>query len=119
MGQKWSARETAILIKRYNIASWTELRSLLPGRNKRSIEHKADREGLTRPEYSTKKGLYFNFARCSVHGMIRKDNIIWGGKHLNIPYCSIIVDRARSIQCKRRLTLLPRKSKLREKYRVT
>ena len=118
MVNRWSKREVAILIKRFQYASWTELKQLFPGRTQRSIENKAEQEKLTRPGFATKDGIYHDFARCPEHGMVRKEKIIWEGKHLNIPKCPIIIDKARALSCKRRLTLLPRRSKLREKYRV-
>lgn len=96
---------------KYSYASWTELRQSLPDRSKDSIELKAFKLGLTRAMYATTEGLYTNYGVCSVHGRILKSEIIWERKgNLNIPRCS-------KYRCRRRLRLLPRSSKLRERYR--
>jgi len=110
MGGRWSKREVAILKLKYSETSWTELLQALPGRSKKSIEQKAAELGLTRPMFSTKKGAYFVYARCPVHGRIPRSDVIWEGKHLNIPKCPRAF-------CGRSLKVLPKSTKLREKYR--
>jgi len=95
---------------KYGNCTWTELLQALPGRSKRSIESKADKLGLTRPGFSTKKGIYFLYGICPRHGRIPRDQIKWVGKRLNIPKCP-------RMYCGRRLRVLPKSSKLREKYR--
>jgi len=105
---KWSEKEIALLHLKYSNSTWSELLSLFSNRDRRSIKLKANKEGLKRDKFDTSKGLYFKFAMCKIHGRVDRAKIIWkDGKHY-IGYCAY---------CNSRLRLLPKSSKLREKYR--
>ena len=107
----WSKEEEALLFLRYENASWTELKNLLPKRSIRSIKAKARSLKLSREKFSTKGGTYFVYGVCSRHGRILKGNIKWKGKNKDIAYCP-------RLNCNKKLKVLPKASKLREKYRI-
>lgn len=107
---KWSPKEVALLHLKYPSSTWTELLSIFPNRGRRSIKLKANKEGLKRDKFSIKKGLYFKFAMCPIHGRIDRTKIVWKNRKHYIGYCPY---------CNSRLKLLPTSSKLREKYRGT
>ena len=106
---KWSKREIALLHLKYPTSSWSELETLL-NRDKRSIKLKARKEGLSREKFDTSRGLYFKFAMCPLHGRVDRTKIVWKDENHYIGHCSY---------CNSRLRLLPKASKLREKYRGT
>jgi hypothetical protein len=107
---KWTKRELALLHLKYDHSSWSELLTLLPNRSKNSIKKKARNEGLYRGKFDTRKGVYFKFAMCRIHGRVDRSKIIWKNKNKSIGYCPI---------CRSRLRLLPKATKLRRKYRRT
>jgi len=106
---KWSIRELQLLKLNYENKTWKQLKKLFPNRSKRSIDAKAREIGLNRGKYTVKGGQYFNYCYCIVHGKIYKEEVKLKN---NKPYCP----RA---GCNRLLRMLPKKSKLREKYRRT
>ena len=105
---KWSEREIALLHLKYPNSTWTELLSLFSNRDKNSIKLKARKEGLAREKFDTSKGVYFKFAMCPIHGRVDRTKIVWKDENHYIGHCSY---------CNSRLRLLPKSSKLREKYR--
>jgi len=112
---RWSKREDAILIKKYGKVSWTELLQLLRGRTKKSILQRAERIGLDRSKFSTKKGVYFVYAKCERHGRILRQDIVWEVKETKRGKTKI--PRCPWPYCGKRLRVRPKSSKLREKYR--
>jgi len=110
LGKRWSKQDIALLRLRYNSVSWTELMQLFPDRTKKAIEQKAVKLGLVRNHFSIRKGVFYLYATCSRHGRIHIDQIRWLGKNLNTAYCPYRY-------CNRKLRVLPRTGRLREKYR--
>jgi len=84
---KWLNEEVAILKLKYQVASWSEVKQLLPRRSKRGILLKAKQLGLSRARFSTKGGVYVAYAYCVRHGRVLKEELIYSGKNLNIPRC--------------------------------
>lgn len=104
---KWSIKEIQLLRLNYENKTWKEVKKLFPNRSKGSIDAKAREIGLNRARYTIKGGQYFTYAYCIIHGKIYKEEIKWKrGK----AYCP-------RNGCNRMLRMLPKKSKLREKYR--
>jgi len=104
---KWTEKELNLLKSAYSNLTWKQLKKLFPNRTKRSIDAKAREIGLSRGKYTVKGGQYFNYAYCVVHGKIFREEIRIKN---NKPYCP-------RNGCNRLLRMLPKKSKLREKYR--
>lgn len=106
---RWTKQEIARLKLKYSTTiSWVQLKNLFPGRSKNAIKKKAKELELSREGLDKRKGFYFIFARCPIHGRILKKDVIMRGKGLNTPKCS---------KCNSRVKVLPRSSKLRRKYR--
>ena len=105
---KWSKLEIILLKANYNKATWEILLRIFPKRNKRSIKNKASQLGLKRKEFTIKGGAYINYYTCDLHGKIYKQEVTLNkGKKPTCPRDG----------CKRLLRSLPKKSKLRRKYR--
>ena len=104
---KWTSKEILLLKLKYGSNTWSQLLKLFPNRSKKSISNKAKEIGLNRRKFTIKGGQYFTYAYCIVHGKIYKEEIkLKKGK----AYCP-------RIGCNRLLRTLPKKSKLKEKYR--
>lgn len=106
---KWTKHEVAILQAYYENVSWIKLLKLLPGRNKCSIKTKARQLSLNRGKFTIKGGEYHTYFRCEIHGKIYKEEVIkWKGIKA---YCP-------RLGCNKELRRLPKRSKLRRKYRI-
>jgi len=105
---KWTIKELQLLRLNYENKTWKQLKKLFPNRSKRSIDAKAREIGLNRSRYTIKGGEYHVYFRCIVHGKIYRQEVIkWKGSKAYCPRGG----------CNRELRRLPKKSKLREKYR--
>jgi len=104
---KWTIKEIALLKSVYSNSTWKQVKKLFPNRTKRSIDAKAREIGLSRAKYTIKGGLYYVYAYCIIHGKIYKEEIAYKKGKACCPRDG----------CNRLLRMLPKKSKLREKYR--